>query len=134
MAALPHAVLAARPALCLRAAQALLFVGHIEETERPLAMAEQAWRAAGDERKLGDVLVYRANIAMMQGDGPRAIALAQQALALIPRMIATTGGRASSSWAEGISPPATCGPPSGCYGRRARCARRATPPSACSTP
>ena len=49
MAALPDAALAARPTLCLRAAQALLFVGPIDETARPLAMAEQAWRG-GDER------------------------------------------------------------------------------------
>jgi len=84
VAALPDAGLSAEPDLCLRLAWILVFTGHIEASERPLGLAETAWRAAGNQPKFGELLSYRSLIVNVKGDFPRAILLAQQALAKLP--------------------------------------------------
>jgi LuxR family maltose regulon positive regulatory protein len=84
LSAVPDAILAARPGLCLRYAWALLFHQHISACERPLAVAEHAWRTAGDDAHLGEVLLLRSAVASFEGDIARALACAREALARLP--------------------------------------------------
>ncbi len=84
LAALPDATLAAEPDLCRRLAWILIFTGHLEAADRPLLLAETAWRAAGNQAKVGELLGLRAITWGWKGDFPRAIQVAQQALALLP--------------------------------------------------
>ncbi|MEO7908367.1 MAG: LuxR C-terminal-related transcriptional regulator, partial [Roseiflexaceae bacterium] len=84
LAALPDSALAAEPDLCRRLAWILIFTGHIEAADRPLALAEAAWRSAGNQAKVGELLGLRAIAWGWKGDFPRAIQVAQQALALLP--------------------------------------------------
>jgi LuxR family maltose regulon positive regulatory protein len=84
LAALPDAALAAEPDLCRRLAWILIFTGHVEAADRPLSLAETAWRAAGNQEKVGELLGLRALAWAWKGDFPRAIHAAQQALAMLP--------------------------------------------------
>ena len=62
----------------------LIFTGHVEAADRPLSLAETAWRLAGNQAKVGELLGLRAIAWVWKGDFPRAIQAAQQALALLP--------------------------------------------------
>jgi LuxR family transcriptional regulator, maltose regulon positive regulatory protein len=84
LAALPDAALVVEPDCCRRLAWILIFTGHLEAAERPLALAETAWRSAGNQTKVGELLGLRAIAWGWKGDFPRAIQAAQQALALLP--------------------------------------------------
>jgi LuxR family maltose regulon positive regulatory protein len=84
LSAVPDALLAGRPGLCLRYAWALLFHQHLCASEPPLAVAEQAWRAGGDDARLGEVLILRSAVASFQGDPARALVCAREALARLP--------------------------------------------------
>jgi LuxR family transcriptional regulator, maltose regulon positive regulatory protein len=84
MAALTDAALAAEPDLCRRLAWILMFTGHLEAADRPLSLAEAAWRAAGQQPKVGELLGLRGIAWGWKGDFDRAIQAAQQALALLP--------------------------------------------------
>ena len=81
--ALPEEVLFNRPSLCLLYAWAFLYVGEIESCKRPLEVAERAWRAEGNLSRLGEVYIFQASIALVQGDAIRARACAQEALPLL---------------------------------------------------
>ena len=81
---LPEDILFTRPSLCILYAWAFLYVGEIASCQRPLDVAERAWRAEGNQGKLGEVYTFRASVALVQGDAVRASAYAQQALTLLP--------------------------------------------------
>ena len=72
------------PICCRRLAWILIFTGHLEAADRPLSLAETAWRSAGNQAKVGELLGLRAIAWGWKGDFPRAIQAAQQALALLP--------------------------------------------------
>ncbi|TMD69453.1 MAG: hypothetical protein E6I91_02035 [Chloroflexi bacterium] len=81
--ALPEEVLFTRPSLCLQYAWAFMYVGEIVSCQRPLEVAERAWRAEGNLNRLGEVYIFQSNIALVQGDAMRARDYAQQALPLL---------------------------------------------------
>jgi LuxR family maltose regulon positive regulatory protein len=95
LAALPDAALQADPDLCLRFARILILIGHIDAAERPFHLAEAVWRAADDQRKLGQLLGYRAVGLALKQEFSNAMALAQQALAMLPADAAEQRGVAS---------------------------------------
>ncbi len=86
---LPEEVIEARPMLCLAYAVALLFTldrsdpATMALMQKPLDMAERYWRAEDDMSKIGEVLAFRSQVAMWQGDHFRAFAVARQALDLL---------------------------------------------------
>ena len=90
--ALPEAILAQHPRLCLRLALLLLSFSvsdcwiqtSLAPIERPLHMAEHFWQANGNRSGLGEVQAFRALLARMQGDLALAAPLAKQALAWLP--------------------------------------------------
>jgi LuxR family maltose regulon positive regulatory protein len=81
--ALPEEVLFTRPSLCVLYAWAFLYVGEIASCQRPLEVAERAWRAEGNRSGLGEVYILQSAIALMQGDAIRSLDYAQQALPLL---------------------------------------------------
>jgi LuxR family transcriptional regulator, maltose regulon positive regulatory protein len=81
--ALPEELLFTRPSLCVLYAWAFLYVGEVASCQRPLEVAEQAWRAEGNASGLGEVYILQSSIALMQGDAIRALVYAQQALPLL---------------------------------------------------
>jgi LuxR family maltose regulon positive regulatory protein len=87
---LPEEVLQAHPKLCLTQAIALLFTLDRSDpttmtlVQKPLGMAERYWRARDDMSNLGEVLAFRSQVAMWQGDLFRAFSDAKQALDLLP--------------------------------------------------
>jgi LuxR family maltose regulon positive regulatory protein len=95
LAALPDAALQANPDLCLRLARILILIGHIEAAERPFRLAEAVWRVADDQLNLGQLLGYRAVALALKQDLSHAMALAQQALAILPADAAEQRGVAS---------------------------------------
>jgi LuxR family maltose regulon positive regulatory protein len=88
---LPPQVLEAYPALCLMYAVAILFTSDrcapatARLLQAPLRAAEDNWRAAGNQHKLGEVLAFRSMVTFWQGDLARSAAAARQALALLPQ-------------------------------------------------
>jgi LuxR family maltose regulon positive regulatory protein len=92
LAALPDAALRDDPDLCLRFTRVLMFIGQIDTAKRPLDLAEEVWRAAGNQAKLGEAQGWRAIMCYWRRDYHRAIAVAQQALADIPAQIAVPRG------------------------------------------
>jgi LuxR family transcriptional regulator, maltose regulon positive regulatory protein len=84
LAALPDAALVAELDLCRRLAWILIFTGHVEAADRPLTLAEAAWRSAGDHAKVGELLGLRALAWGWKGNFARAIQAAQQALTMLP--------------------------------------------------
>jgi LuxR family maltose regulon positive regulatory protein len=95
LAALPDAALQADPDLCLRLARILILIGHIEAAERPFHLADAVWRVADERQKLGQLLAYRAVALALKQDFSHAMALAQQALAMVPADAAEQHGVAS---------------------------------------
>ena len=89
IAQLPEELLSPRPALCMAYAVALLFTldrsdpATMALVQKPLDMAERCWRAGDDMSNLGEVLAFRSQVAMWQGDHYRAFAAARQALDLV---------------------------------------------------
>jgi LuxR family maltose regulon positive regulatory protein len=87
LARLPCAVLDAHPQLLLVHAAVCLLLHQLDRAERDLDAAErsvQRVEPALRQRILGEAAALRANIATFQENLPRAIALAQQALAELP--------------------------------------------------
>jgi LuxR family maltose regulon positive regulatory protein len=81
--ALPEEVLFTRPSLCVLYAWAFLYVGELASCQRPLEVAERAWRAEGNLSGLGEVYILQSSIALMQGNAIRALEYAQRALPLL---------------------------------------------------
>lgn len=87
---LPAELLATHPSLCLTYAAMLLYTldRSAAETralvEAPLALAERAWQAEGNQRDLGGVLAFRAQIYWWQGERAQAFATTRRALELLP--------------------------------------------------
>jgi LuxR family transcriptional regulator, maltose regulon positive regulatory protein len=89
LAHLPRNVLQERPWLGLTYASAVastspLGPGLLDEAKDPLELAEQGYRARGDQAGLGGALTLRAILLVYQGAFPEGLALAEQALALLP--------------------------------------------------
>jgi LuxR family maltose regulon positive regulatory protein len=90
MEQLPEEVLRLHPRLCFTYAVAILFtsVRHAAATrallQTPLDMAEQAWQAAGDRPRLGEVVAFRSLVAWLQREYARSFSLARQSLELLP--------------------------------------------------
>ena len=87
---LPEGVLRPHPTLCWSYAIAILFTSDryapatLARLEPPLAMAEQHWRGAGHQPKLGEVLAFRALVAWFQRDLAHTFTYAHGSLALLP--------------------------------------------------
>lgn len=91
LARLPQAVLHARPGLSLTFARAVTATSQPGPTipdlvKEPLDLAEQGYRALGNQAGLGGVLTLRASLLFYQGAFAQAQALAQQALSLLPEL------------------------------------------------
>ena len=90
MEQIPEEVLRAHPELCLAYAMAIVFTSdryapaQKEQIEMPLQIAEQHWQAEENERKLGEVLAFRAIAEWRQGEFVRSFTTARQALELLP--------------------------------------------------
>ncbi len=91
--ALPDDLVRARPILCIYHAAMLLFTGDLAGAEARLRDAERAVapHPASDKAKtiLGQVAALRVDLARFVGDLPRGVALAEQALALLPEIETT---------------------------------------------
>jgi ATP/maltotriose-dependent transcriptional regulator MalT len=82
--ALPEEILQRRPMLSYLYAWTQITLGRLEAYQRPLQLAESAWRESGNHAKLGEALGIRASVAVLQGDAGRTVELAQKSLALLP--------------------------------------------------
>lgn len=92
--ALPEETLRLHPALCLTLAMAHLFASDCQQilspevlarSERPLRMAEEAWRREETRAGLGEALAFRVVLARFQGEFGQAGQLARQALAWLAK-------------------------------------------------
>jgi LuxR family maltose regulon positive regulatory protein len=87
---LPEATLHTSPTLCFAYATALLFTedrrdpATLARLQAPLQVAEQRWREAGDQPRLGTALAFRGMAAWWQSDLPQTFIASRQALALLP--------------------------------------------------
>jgi LuxR family transcriptional regulator, maltose regulon positive regulatory protein len=81
--ALPEEVLFTRPSLCLQYAWAFMYIGEIAACQRPLEVAERAWRAEGNLSGLGEVYIFQSSIALVQGNATRASDYAHEAFPLL---------------------------------------------------
>jgi LuxR family maltose regulon positive regulatory protein len=81
---LPEEALRERPHLTHWYAWSLIAIGRLREYERPLRLAEQAWRAAGNRAGLGEIANLRANMAYLAGDYSETIRQVRLALELLP--------------------------------------------------
>jgi LuxR family maltose regulon positive regulatory protein len=87
---LPEEVLRVHPRLCFIYAGAILFTSdrHAPATrallDPPLHMAEQAWQAANDRPRLGELMTFRSLVEWLQGDVWQSFATARQGLELLP--------------------------------------------------
>lgn len=77
--ALPEEIVRSRSPLCTGISWPLLLLGHLQEAEEYLALAEQSENA-----DKGLIALQRAYAARMKGNGSAAITLSERALALIP--------------------------------------------------
>jgi len=89
LARLPQAVLHARPGLSLTFARAVTSTSQpgpetLDLVKEPLDLAEQGYRALGNQAGLGGVLTLRAILLSYQGAFAQVPALARQALSLLP--------------------------------------------------
>ena len=86
--ALPEAVVCTHPRLCYLHALALLATSQVEAAEARLAEAERAIQGEGAapylRPLLGRIALLQADLALAVGDRARCIALANQALPLLP--------------------------------------------------
>ncbi len=80
--ALPDRLVRGRPQLCAGMSWPLLLSGQVDEADEYLALAEQG--GEGDSVPAGSIAAAQAYAARIRGDGRRAIALSEQALALLP--------------------------------------------------
>jgi LuxR family transcriptional regulator, maltose regulon positive regulatory protein len=81
---LPDEVLSAFPDMCLNCAWSAILGRDLVSYERPLRIAERAWEASGNQRKLGEVFQARALISRYRGDVVQAIQLAEHSLQMLP--------------------------------------------------
>lgn len=83
---IPPVLLLRDPAVCLTYAQVILFTqdryapATALRIEPLLQAAEQAWQAAGEAPRLGQVLALRGMMLLWQGDFPRALGYVHQSL------------------------------------------------------
>jgi LuxR family maltose regulon positive regulatory protein len=87
MKALPDALVGTRPLLCVYHAVLLMYTNELEAAEVRMQEAEHGLKEHSSEQAriiLGIILSIRATISLSSDDIPRAISLAQQALALLP--------------------------------------------------
>jgi LuxR family transcriptional regulator, maltose regulon positive regulatory protein len=89
LARLPKELLRVRPELSFMYAQAMIFTSPrgprtLELVEESLRLAEQGYRTTSNQARLGAVLSQRSLLVSYQGDYTQAIALAKQALTLLP--------------------------------------------------
>ncbi|MGD8792713.1 MAG: LuxR C-terminal-related transcriptional regulator, partial [Anaerolineae bacterium] len=82
--ALPEEVILADPALCLERCWPLILTEQLDAAEPYLAHAEQVAQETGDGVLMGQLMVCRVHIARARGDNQQAMALSEQALALLP--------------------------------------------------
>jgi LuxR family maltose regulon positive regulatory protein len=83
---LPQELLYSRPLLCFTYGQILLFSAGQPKAFQPfLEAAERLWRAEGNLHKAGCVLALRGLIARWRQGPMQALALAEQALQLLPQ-------------------------------------------------
>jgi LuxR family maltose regulon positive regulatory protein len=88
---LPSDMLRAHPLLAFSYAHALLYTSATDRyapatgalMEKPLRLAEAAWRSEGDDARLGQVLALRGLAAWWRGDLARAFGLARESLELL---------------------------------------------------
>ena len=99
---LPEAVRDAHPWLTVNYAWLLLFNGETDAYARPLARAEAAWRARGDEYGLGEVYRARAHVARLREDATGAIANGRNALALLAADDLPLRGSAAAALGKGL--------------------------------
>lgn len=89
LARLPRTVLQERPGLSLTFASAIMSTspfepGTLDLVKEPLELAEQGYRACGDQAGLGGVLALRSILLVYQGAFAQGHALVEQALSLLP--------------------------------------------------
>ncbi len=92
LAQLPEVVLHGAPALCFLYANVLVFSSVSDQlapvtsarVETLLRLAEQGWRSSDSIPRLGEVLAFRALLAVRQRDIAQAARLARQALVQLP--------------------------------------------------
>lgn len=86
---IPSALILQRPAVCVMAAQVILFTSDryapatAARIEPYLLAAEQTWRAKNDDENLGIVLALRGMMLLWQGQFQQALACVGQALELM---------------------------------------------------
>jgi LuxR family transcriptional regulator, maltose regulon positive regulatory protein len=137
--ALPEELLRDRPALCFAYAPALLFTedrrapATMALIQVPLRLAEERWRAEGNQSRLGEALAFRALVAWWQGDLTQAFTAARQALGLLPEdenqwrgiSLLTLGleellaGQVEAAWRSVLAARAHCQAAGNNYGARA---------------
>jgi LuxR family maltose regulon positive regulatory protein len=84
LSALPDAVLATDPDLCVWYGWVLFLNQSRRSAERPMAVAEAAWRASGDRVKLAGLLNLRIIQVGQAGDVAQAEALARESESYLP--------------------------------------------------
>jgi LuxR family transcriptional regulator, maltose regulon positive regulatory protein len=84
LAALPEPVMRARPWLCVYQALAWYWTGPRDRIEERLQMAEQALPDQPDAHLAGYIAAIRAHYALVSGNIPRVLAMAQAALQQLP--------------------------------------------------
>jgi LuxR family maltose regulon positive regulatory protein len=100
--ALPEALVRTRPRLCVDYALLLTFTNQLEAAEASLEEAERGIQEGIPTEQariiMGYVFTIRGDIVQFSGDIPRAVSLAQQALALLPEaeVILRTGALATT--------------------------------------
>jgi ATP/maltotriose-dependent transcriptional regulator MalT len=82
--ALPADVVQADPRLSLTCGWPLILTEQLDAAEPYVVRAEAGAQERGDQGLLGEVSVAQAHIARTRGDHPRAVVLAERALALLP--------------------------------------------------
>jgi len=82
---LPDEVLLTQPAACIDCAWSLVLTNDLKSVERPLQIAERAWRASDDWVGLGRAAGLRAFISRLNGDTSEAIRLGELSLHYLPK-------------------------------------------------
>jgi LuxR family maltose regulon positive regulatory protein len=87
---IPSEIILQRPILCFTYAQIILYTGDrfapatAARLEPLLHAAEAAWRAEGNDQRLGQLLSFRGTVTMWQGDFQKAFQYARESLEIIP--------------------------------------------------
>ena len=116
---LPDAVRAAHPWLTVNYAWILLFLGDVIGHFAPLALAESAWRAEGNQRGLGEVERVRAQLARLREDAAGAVEHGRAAVSLLDRKTHPSGPVRPRLWVRGSCSRVICRRPKPFYPRPA---------------